>query len=147
MHNLPPFKFKTKAELLGALNAQLEHALAYDAAQAKAHHKAEAAYLKFFRARLREALRLPYPEAKQNGFRVVSGKWSGDEVRFSAIPEMQRPVCPSSRADTVRNAIRLVEGWSWWPERGPLVVRDRGQHQFLHGVLSLGPDRRPDVCA
>lgn len=147
MQELSPFKFRTKAELLEALNKQLAAAVAHDAKAAKDHHKAEAAYLKFFRARCREALKLSYTEAKARKFQVVSSYYDG--VKGYSARELEKPVCPSSRADTVRRAIELVERWAptYWPTKGPMVVRSRGQHSWLHGVLSLGVgDQRTEVC-
>lgn len=147
MDRFSPFKFRTKEELQEALQKQLQAALEYDAKAAKAHHKAEAAYLKFFRGRCREALKLSYSEAKARGFRVVASNYEG--TKGYSTPELSKPQCPSSRADTVRNAIQHVERWtlSSWPAKGPLVVRCTGQHQFLHHVLSLGVgDQRTEVC-
>lgn len=146
---LAPFKFKTKQQLLAALNERLAAAIAHDAAQEKQHRKDEAAYLKFFRARLREAMSLDYAQAKARGFRVVGGKWSGEHIAGSAIPEIEKPVCPPSDAVTVRRAIELVERWTdaSFPARGLLMIRSVGRYQFLHGVLSRSYDRRPaDVC-
>lgn len=148
MNNLPPFRFKTRETLLAALESQLAVAVAYDTKRVAEHKREEKAYLTFFRARCREALKLDYTEAKARGFLVVPGRYDTDPNGYET-PLVQKPVCPSSQAEVVRRAIQQAERLTdlSFPERGGMVVRDRGHYQFFHHVLSWAPPAdKADLC-
>ncbi|MGE3835975.1 MAG: hypothetical protein AB7H43_14505 [Acidimicrobiia bacterium] len=129
---LPPIRM-TREQLIEALEARRPILKATDADRLRQHKADEAAWLKAYRARLREMLKLPYEQAKHR--RDVS--WE-DNRRYSSPPS-----CPASLEVRLDELLRHLA--TMRQER--MVLSADGAWRSCFELLTFDPNPAPAaVC-
>lgn len=136
------FYFKSKTELLAALEKIRPDVERADKASIAKHKRDEANWLKRFRETARtqskEMLSWDYEEAKSRH------RWNGIQVhaKDERGQDLDTPNCPVSMAEILTRAIGFVERM---PDR-PMRIKAGGQYALIHNALSLGIDKAGAVC-
>ena len=137
-----PLKFKSKAELLAAIEALRPRAREHDAAAKIKHAKDEKAYLKAWKAAVREALKWDYATAKRHGFKISVTDPGVGEDYFGV---RHAPACPTMREHRVDEALSIVGHMAEFTR--PIEVHQlSSKYRRLWGVLTMNTPEKPEVC-
>ena len=125
-------RFSSKKDFVAALEARRKFWRDYDSERTREHHAAEQAFLRDARARMREALKLPYPDLKAL-------------LRYDySLPLGDKPdQCPRRQEkslDQVLAALKLTSSNVFSVEDG------RGAWQIAHYLLTADPRAKSTVC-